>query len=86
MPYGPGPGSRGGIAYAESVEHLQMASAPGPQGPAGNTGATGTQGPQSPAGNTGATGPAGADGIEDAPNDGQIYGRQAGAWVIIPTP
>jgi hypothetical protein len=43
-------------------------SIPGPQGPAGNDGATGPQGPQGIAGNDGATGPQGPQG--PAGNDG----------------
>jgi hypothetical protein len=62
---------------------------PGPQGPqgvqgdqgtAGATGATGATGPQGP---IGPEGPQGQPGIADAPSDGQIYGRQNGAWVPL---
>lgn len=51
---------------------------PGTQGPKGDTGDAGLAGPAGP------TGPSGADGIPEAPQDGQLYGRQDGAWELIP--
>jgi hypothetical protein len=74
---------------------------PGPEGPAGPAGPAGPVGPSGPpgtAGTDGATGPAGPAGPQgpigntgpasfpDAPNDGQMYVRQNGAWVAVTIP
>jgi len=68
---------------------------PGPTGPPGPKGDTGDQGPsggpqgpvgpQGPTGPVGPTGPQGEPGeVSEAPVDGEVYGRQDGAWVEIP--
>ena len=62
----------------------------GPRGPTG-TGYTGPTGPRGSTGPMGSVGPVGPTGpssscagyLEDAPNDGNIYARQSGAWVVI---
>jgi hypothetical protein len=46
-------------------------------GPTGNTGATGPQGPQ------GVKGDPGSLGADEAPSDGQTYGRKNEAWSLI---
>jgi hypothetical protein len=91
MPFSPGPGRDGGIGY---YEHRTAGSVgppgpvgpqgpPGPEGPVGPQGPPGEAGPEGPPGPEGPAGPAGADGIEDAPIDGQMYVRQDGAWVVF---
>jgi hypothetical protein len=60
----------------------------GAQGPQGVPGANGAVGPQGPQGIQGVPGPVGPQGppgvnIPDAPNDGQLYGRQSTSWVAI---
>jgi hypothetical protein len=54
----------------------------GPQGPPGTPGIAGAQGTQGP---VGPQGPPGSI-IPDAPNDGQMYVRQSGAWVAVVIP
>ena len=46
------------------IDNVCQADVPGPQGPKGDTGATGAIGPQGPKGDTGATGPAGPQGLK----------------------
>ena len=58
----------------------EPSTVPGPTGPKGDTGDTGPQGPQ---GIQGETGPAGDFGDNEAPTDGQTYGRKDGAWSLI---
>lgn len=65
--------------YAKYAENPGPQGSTGPQGPAGNDGATGATGPQGPAGNDGATGatgpqgPAGSDGTNGTNgNDGAV--------------
>ena len=62
---------------------------PGPQGstgPTGNTGATGSQGVPGATGPQGIQGPQGPPGpVPEAPTDGQLYGRESGGWVVVPT-
>jgi hypothetical protein len=63
----------------------------GPQGVQGDQGPTGATGPQGATGATGPEGPIGPEGPQgnpgtsfpDAPSDGQVYGRQNGAWVPL---
>jgi hypothetical protein len=64
---------------------------PGPQGIPGGIGITGPQGPAGPKGDTGVAGdvgPAGPQGLPggtfpDAPSDGNTYGRNNAAWMIV---
>lgn len=54
-----------------AIKTVDLGKVVGPQGPKGDTGATGPQGPQGPKGDTGATGPAGTTtwaGITDKPS------------------
>jgi len=56
----------------------------GPAGPEGDQGPQGEVGPQGLQGDTGPEGPAGPQGIiEEAPLDGQTYGRDSGAWTLV---
>jgi hypothetical protein len=63
----------------------------GPQGIPGGIGITGPQGPVGPKGDpgdVGAVGPAGPQGLPggtfpDAPSDGNTYGRNNAAWMIV---
>jgi hypothetical protein len=58
---------------------------PGPVGPTGADGRIGPPGPTGPQGIQGPQGPSGTTGgIADAPDDGQLYGRQSEAWVVVP--
>ena len=58
----------------------------GPQGPKGDTGETGPQGPKGDTGETGPEGPQGPPGdnggesLDDAPKNGDFYGRLDGRW------
>jgi hypothetical protein len=52
---------------------------PGPQGPAGAQGAQGDVGPEGPAGPQGLPGGT----FPDAPSDGNTYGRNNAAWMIV---
>lgn len=54
-----------------AIKTVDLGRVVGPQGPKGDTGATGPQGPQGPKGDTGAQGPAGTTtwaGITDKPS------------------
>jgi collagen type VII alpha len=44
------------------------------------------EGPPGPTGPTGPQGIPGVSGIPDAPIDGQLYGRNTAAWVVVPAP
>src|SRR5213078_4961055 len=57
----------------------------GPAGPAGPEGPAGPQGEPGPEGPAGPAGPAGGSvgGLEDAPSDGLLYGRQNAAWAQV---
>lgn len=59
----------------------------GPPGPPGPAGAPGPVGPEGPAGPSGPAGPQGEPGVgfEDAPVDGQLYGRKDAAWEVVAT-
>lgn len=62
---------------------------PGPTGPTGDTGppgSTGPQGLQGPQGDPGPPGPIGPTGpVPEAPEDGQQYAREDGAWSVVET-
>lgn len=61
--------------------------AEGPEGPPGLTGATGPAGPAGPTGPEGPAGPQGPPGpVDEAPEDGEIYGRENAAWVPVQAP
>jgi Collagen triple helix repeat (20 copies) len=57
---------------------------PGPPGPQGDKGEPGPVGPPGPQGEAGTAGEGGAGGIPEAPQDGQLYGRQDGDWELVP--
>ena len=86
-PVGP-PGPQGPQGAASTVPGPQGDT--GPTGPVGPTGPTGSTGETGATGSTGATGPIGPTGpqgpqgiIEDAPDDGIIYGRSDADWVPV---
>ena len=60
------------------AQTIDLGSVIGPQGPKGETGATGAIGPQGPKGDTGATGPQGPAGAKGATGDAGPQGA-AGA-------
>jgi hypothetical protein len=85
------PGDAGTPGVAGPKGDTGDPGAPGAKGDPGDAGATGpagadstVAGPAGPAGPKGDPGPAGADGISDAPQDGQLYARQDGAWALVP--
>jgi hypothetical protein len=78
----PGPVGADGPPGPEGPQGIQ-----GPIGLTGSDGRIGATGAQGPPGIQGPQGPSGTTGgIADAPNDGQLYGRESEAWVVVPPP
>lgn len=87
-PEGPqGPqGPPGGTGATGSQGAPGAQGIPGPIGPQGQQGVPGAAGAAGPPGPQGPQGPSGTTGgIADAPTDGQLYGRESAAWVVVPT-
>ena len=85
-------GSQGNAGPQGPVGGMGPVGGQGPQGLQGNQGVQGVAGPKGdkgdqgnpgPQGVPGPTGPAGDFGDNEAPEDGEIYGRSMGAWVQI---
>src|SRR5262245_29946120 len=77
----PHPGTRAGKVLRDDATWVTPGGAQGPAGPTGPAGPAGPAGAQGPAGAAGPAGPAGP--VGEAPNDGQMYARQSGKWVVI---
>jgi len=76
-------GPQGGVGPQGPQGFVGATGAKGDKGDQGDIGPRGETGPQGPQGETGETGPAGDFGDNEAPTDGQTYGRKDGAWSLI---